>query len=330
MTKYINRSQFGGIAGKRPGNPKAVFIHNDASRWDASEWANGQLANHNPNSGFAHYYISDGVVFRAEDTYNCAWHCGNGYWNTWGLSYEVCDSYGDKDKFLRSEQECFKQVAEDMKFYGIPVNMDTVRLHQEVYATACPHRSMELHGNNVNAVKRYFISQINKYMTGDKASVDNTPKPPKNPTYWHSSKVKAVKVLHEIGVYDEKSLSKAKTVGKLKEGQEVKVLDIWKEGNEKHDMSRLQIEYKGKTAWITGNAYYVESCYYLTGDGKKIKALKDTDAYSASNLTGAKEHIKKGTVLTVIDNVADKSGYARFKLKSGKYVTARRDFWKFV
>ena len=30
------------------------------------------------------------------------------------------------------------------------------------------------------------------------------------------------------------------------------------------------------------------------------------------------------------NNVADKVGYARFKVKSSKYVTARKDFWKFV
>lgn len=128
---------------------------------------------------------------------------------------------------------------------------------------------MELYGNNVNVVKRYFISQINKYMVGSKAPVANDiPKPPKNPTYWHSDKVKAVKVLHEIGVYDGKSLSKSKTIGKLKVGEEVNVLGIWMKGKDKYDMSRLKIQYKGKTAWITGNAYYVESCYYLTGDRK--------------------------------------------------------------
>lgn len=280
-----------------------------------------------------HYYISDGVVFRAEDTYNCAWHCGNGYWNTWALSYEVCDSFGDKDKFLRSEQECFKQVAEDMEFYGLTPNRETVRLHQEVFATACPHRSMELHGNDVNKVKDYFISQIKKYMSGDAQEVTE-PKPPKNPTYWHSSKIKKVKVEHEIGVYNGKSLSKAKTIAKLKEGQEVKVLNIWKKGNNAGDLSRLYVEYeKGKKGWITGNRFYVSSVYYLDkayGKANKIKVIKETNVCKDKELSKGKEKVKKGEVFTVVDNVADKNGYPRLKLKSGKYITANKHYVDFV
>ena len=272
------------------------------------------------------------MVFRAENTYNCAWHCGNSYWNTWALSYEVCDSYGDREKFLRSEQECFKQVAEDMKYYGLTPNRDTVRLHQEVFATACPHRSMELHGNNVNKVKDYFISQIKKYMAN--GSKEEKSKPPKNPTYIHSSKAKAVKIKNDCGFYDGYNFSKSKKLKTLKAGKtEHKVLAIRKDGDKPGDLSRLQIEVDGRKGWITGNQFYVDSVYYLADkySGKtKIKALKDCNAYPNNNLTGLPEKVKKGTVLTVVDNVADKAGYARFKVKSGKYVTARKDFWKFV
>ena len=327
MTKYINRSQFNGIAGKRPGNPKAVFIHNDASYWDANEWANGQLANHNPESGFANYYISDGVVFRAEDTYNCAWHCGDSYWNTWGLSYEVCDSYGDKDKFLRSEQECFKQVAEDMKFYGLTPNRNTVRLHQEVFPTACPHRSMELHGNDVNKVKDYFISQIKKYMNDE-------PQKPKTDTYYHSRRAKALVIKNACNIYDGVAFSKAKKLGEAKEGKEYKVVDVWDKGTKSTDISRYKIEYaKGKYGWITGNQYYVSSAYYLdkTYSGKtKIKALKSCNVYDDKDLNRDVGDIKKGEVFTVVENVSSSAGTPRFKLKSGKYVTARKDYWKFV
>lgn len=339
MTQFVYKNLFGSSAYAGPrGNwkPKGVVIHNDAgsssatASWYMNSYLPGIIANGTAGNGYAHYYCDENLVFQCCDTRYGAWATANTDGNMNYVSYEVCQSMGDLEQFKRNEQACFKQVAKDMAFWELTPNRNTVRLHREFFSTACPHRSYEIHGNNVNAVKDYFISQIKKYMANNDKEVDETPKPPKNPTYWHSSKVKAVKVLHDVEVHETQSLSQSKVIGIIKEGKEVKVLSIWKEGNQKHDKSRLKIEYKGKPAWITGNAYYVESCYYLTGDGKKIKALKDTDAYSASNLTGKKEHVKKGTVLTVVDNVADKAGYARFKLKGGKYVTARRDFWKFV
>lgn len=269
-------------------------------------------------------------MFRAEDTYNCAWHCGNSYWNTWGLSYEVCDSYGDKDKFLRSEQECFKQVAEDMKFYGLTPNRNTVRLHQEVFATACPHRSMELHGNNVNKVKDYFISQIKKYMNDEKPK----PQKPKESTYYHSKRAKKITIIQDCGIYDGVALTKAKKLGEAKSGQTFKVLDIWKKGDKPTDMSRFKIEYqKGKSGWVTGNDQYITSAYFLAKEysgKKKVKALKDGSAFSKNDLSGKEVKYKKGDVFTVVDNVTDGAGYPRLKLKSGMYVSALKSHWKFV
>lgn len=329
MTKYINRSQFGGIAGNRGGNPKAVFIHNDASHWDANEWANGQLAAHNPEAGFAHYYISDGVVFRAEDTYNQAWHCGNSYWNRWGLSYEICDSYGDLDKFKRSEQECFKQVAEDMEFYGLEPNRDTVRLHQEVFATACPHRSFEIHGQSVNKVKDYFISQIKKYMNGG----SDTSKKDEPETYLHSGRVKKVITKRDTGLYDGCALTKAKMIAKIPKGTTLKVTKSWFEGNKETDLSRFQVEYKGKTGWVSGNDDIVESAYWLMdsyGGKHKVKMLVDDFAYEKKDLSGRKTPIKKGDVYTVAENVTDGAGYPRLKLKSGLYITALKSFTKWI
>lgn len=328
MTKYINRSQFNGIAGSRGGKPKAVFIHNDASHWDANEWANGQLANHDPYAGFAHYYISDGVVFRAEDTYNQAWHCGNSYWNQWGLSYEICDSYGDLEKFKRSEQECFKQVAEDMKYYGLTPNRDTVRLHQEVFATACPHRSYDIHGKSVNAVKDYFISQIKKYMNDEEETKKDEPA-----TYYHTKRIKKIITKKSIDMYDGYALSKAKKVASVPAGKTLKVLDIWKQGDKSTDMSRFKVEYNGKTGWVTGNDDYIESAYYLNaryGDKTKVKILKDGYAYQTKGLDGRKTAIKKGDVYTITENVTDKAGYPRLKLKSGMYISALKSFSKWV
>lgn len=170
MAQVINQSVCGGIAGRRPNaTPKGVVIHNDAGSIyaTAAQYVNAlavmsptQLAN-----GFAHYYIDRNTIARVEDTFNAAWHTANPDGNLNYVGYEVCQSMGASDTdFLANEQMTFKQVAEDMNFWGMQPNRDTVRLHKEFVPTACPHRSWELHGKETNAVKDYFICQIKKYM----------------------------------------------------------------------------------------------------------------------------------------------------------------------
>ncbi|MFC0727711.1 peptidoglycan recognition protein family protein [Enterococcus faecalis] len=180
MVQVINQSVCGGIAGIRPNiTPKGVVIHNDAGSIyaTAAQYVNAlavmsptQLAN-----GFAHYYIDRNTIARVEDTFNAAWHTANSDGNLNYVGYEVCQSMGASDAdFLANEQMTFKQVAEDMKFWGIQPNRDTVRLHKEFVPTACPHRSWELHGKETNAVKDYFISQIKKYMGNPNESNSNS------------------------------------------------------------------------------------------------------------------------------------------------------------
>ncbi|HBA1481983.1 TPA: lysin [Enterococcus faecalis] len=176
MVQVNNQSVCGGIAGRRPNTtPKGVVIHNDAGSIyaTAAQYVNAlavmsptQLAN-----GFAHYYIDRNTIARVEDTFNAAWHTANPEGNLNYVGYEVCQSMGASDAdFLANEQMTFKQVADDMKFWGMQPNRNTVRLHKEFVPTACPHRSWELHGRDVNAVKDYFISQIKKYMDSSGSS----------------------------------------------------------------------------------------------------------------------------------------------------------------
>lgn len=169
--EYINKSVCRGVAGLRAGTVKGIVIHNDAGSVYATAasyvnaldvMTNAQLAN-----GFAHYYIDRYTTARVEDTYNMAWHTANTDGNANYIGYEVCQSYGASDEvFLMNEQAVFKQAAEDLKFCGLVPDRNTVRLHKEFSATACPHRSWELHGKSTNAVKDYFIKEIKKYMNG--------------------------------------------------------------------------------------------------------------------------------------------------------------------
>ena len=144
----------GGIAGRRGKNPVGIFIHNDAggSSLNAAYWANS-LANgsHNKEKGFAHAYCGSDGVRQVEDDANCAWHCGNTDGNINYLSIEVCQSMGDLNTFKQNEERALQWCAQKCKQYGIIPNENTIRLHQEVFPTACPHRSVELHGGNQSA-----------------------------------------------------------------------------------------------------------------------------------------------------------------------------------
>lgn len=292
-----------------------------------------------------HYYISEGEVYRAVSTYCKSWHSGNQYYNDNYLGYEICQSGSGMDgsggcsdeQFLKNETEAIKQIAEDMEFYGLEPNRTTVKLHKQVNPnTSCPRRSIILHGDGWDdqKVQDYFIKRIKEEMEARKK-----PQPPKNPTYWHTSKMKKCIIKNEDQkMYDKPEFSKAKVITTIPVGTEVKVLDISYSGkNPKPEtLSRLKIEYKGKTGWITGNTFYIDSSYYLDkkyGCKDKIKILKDIQIYENSNLSGKSEKVSKGTYFTIEDNVIDKAGYPRLKVKTQskcKYISALKNISRFV
>ena len=154
-------------AGVRGYNPTGVVIHNDAGSNGANAgFYNNWLPNHNPENGFAHVYIGNDGRLQASDFSNMAWHCANSYGNANYASWEVCQSEGDLNQFLRNEQAVLDDVAKYMKQWGLTPNHDTVKLHQELSSTSCPRRSVEAHGGTVESCRSYFIAELNKRLTG--------------------------------------------------------------------------------------------------------------------------------------------------------------------
>ena len=199
MTKFKR-----GIAGKRSGKCGGVLIHNDAGSKNANaKFYKDWLPKQNAANGFAHAYIAQDGLFQAEDKSNRAWHCGNATMNNSMYSIEVCQSKGDKAQFLKNEQAAFKHAASILKWAGLQPNRNTVRLHREVFATSCPHRSYELHGKNVNKVKDYYIAQIKKYM-----GTTTVAKPKKKKAYLKAGHV--VNVRHSPSVKGKLYLTKRK------------------------------------------------------------------------------------------------------------------------
>ncbi|ASZ71451.1 lysin [Lactococcus phage 56301] len=162
-------------AGVRGHNPTGVVIHNDAGSNGANTgFYNNWLPNHNPENGFAHVYIASDGRLQASDFSNMAWHCANSYGNANYASWEVCQSEGDLNQFLRNEQVVLDDVAKYMKQWGLTPNRDTVKLHQELSSTSCPRRSVEVHGGTLESCRSYFIAELNKRFTGQKDTQTNT------------------------------------------------------------------------------------------------------------------------------------------------------------
>ena len=165
----LNRGTMNGIYG--------AVIHNDYGRMTPKQYV-AWLKTRNLELGIAHYYGNRNQMARVVDTNKVAWHTASEEGNGHYIGYEVCESLSASDAdFLANEEAVFKQVAEDFKFYGITPNRNTVRLHKEFTITSCPHRSWELHGRELNAVKDYFISRIKSYMQSVSPTTDLPSKP---------------------------------------------------------------------------------------------------------------------------------------------------------
>ena len=163
-------------AGVRGHNPTGVVIHNDAGSKGANvSFYNNWLPTHDPELGFAHVYIASDGRLQASDFSNMAWHCANSYGNANYASWEVCQSEGDLNQFLKNEQAVLDDVAKYMKQWGLTPNHDTVKLHQELSSTSCPRRSVEVHGGTLESCRSYFIAELNKRLTGQSESKQNKP-----------------------------------------------------------------------------------------------------------------------------------------------------------
>ncbi|MDT2734098.1 N-acetylmuramoyl-L-alanine amidase [Enterococcus thailandicus] len=185
MVKIINNSVCRGVAGKRVGNVKGVVIHNTWTNTTAEQEMNrlACMSAKQLEAGFAHYYADENTIVRTEDTFNRAWHVANSDGNNSYLGYEVRGNRETpKAVFLQAEQNVFWQAAQDLRFYGLPVNRETVKCHHQFSATECPKRSLMEHcgydspyavpANITAKMQDYFISQIKKYYDNPKLQPD--------------------------------------------------------------------------------------------------------------------------------------------------------------
>ena len=149
-----------------------VVIHNDAGRMNPKQYIDW-LSGRDKSLGIAHYYCNRRMIAQVLNTTDIGYHTGDWWSNCRSIGYEVCESLKVSDEdFLANEDVALAQATEDLLFYGLPINMETVRLHHEFAPTTCPHRSMELHGGTTESVKTYFVERMQYFATlGDSAGM---------------------------------------------------------------------------------------------------------------------------------------------------------------
>lgn len=292
-----------GVAGNRGRNPIGIFIHNDAGSQNANAaFYRNWLQTHPLDNGFAHYYVAQDGILQSEDDSNCAWHCGNLDGNLNYLSVEVCQSMGDLDVFKHNEEKAFQLVASKCIQYGITPNENTIRLHQEVYATSCPHRSVEIHGGT-KSTKAYFIERIKAHIKQQTAKPSEPPKP-KTPLWYQAHvsgkgwmdavnggtagtvgqnraleaikidmrklnfKIKARAHIQNIGLKDFGYIKHDTVIGTTGKGLQMEAIELIAEGlNGKKLQTRVHIQDIGWTRWTSGMVGTV-------GMNKKIEAIE--------------------------------------------------------
>lgn len=219
MVNIINNSVCRGVAGRRVGDVKGVVIHNTWTNTTAEQEMNrlAGMTDKQLEAGFAHYYCDENTIIRTEDTYNRAWHVANSDGNNSYIGYEVRGNRETpKVVFLQAEQNAFWQAAEDLRFYGLPVNRDTVKCHHQFSATECPKRSLMEHCGYDSTLavpaaitvqmQDYFISQIKKYHDNPALKPDDSTEDQN-----HDDKVSASTPTHQENAYGKLDIFKKVT-----------------------------------------------------------------------------------------------------------------------
>lgn len=179
---------------------KGVIIHNDAGSMTPSQylnWLNKRVQNGQAELGFAALYVNRNECLWFSPTDHAEWHATNQVGNYNFIGFEVCESFSANNaNFLANEDATLKKAAAIMKSYNLPVNRNTVMLHNEFAQTACPHRSWEIHIGkgapytqaNKNILKDYFIKRIKHYMGGGTTSKPSSKPKPSNAGGWKKNK----------------------------------------------------------------------------------------------------------------------------------------------
>lgn len=139
--------------------------------------------------------------------------------------------------------------------------------------------------------------------------------------------LKRIRLKQTTKIYKDKHLKTA--VRSYGEGEEFEIIPQ-KPYITKSGATRYQTE---SGFYITGNMDYVDSLYYLGmnyNQSHLIELKRTAKLYNDKSFKQVVREYPKGTQFKVVENVALDNGRHCFKVQSGHYITANKDYVKFV
>lgn len=147
----------------QPANVLEIFIHNAYTKGTAAANCQQDKYSSGFNNGNANFYVDHKEIWESVPCGYITWHSGNWYHNTISVSIEICEDRLSKAKYMQAEANALALAAYLFKLYGLSPSNSTLRLHEEVYPTACPAISKKYYKSYSN-VKKEFIKKIKVYM----------------------------------------------------------------------------------------------------------------------------------------------------------------------
>ncbi|MGL5972434.1 MAG: peptidoglycan recognition protein family protein [Oscillospiraceae bacterium] len=123
---------------------KGIAIHNTYSTASAYQEA---LRVQNPNAynnGCTTFWVDDIESWQTIPDGITGWHLGVYSENQRYIGIEVCKSRSDEATYLKALDNALELATYLCKVYGL--NENNIVHHNQFYATACPHRSIEIFG----------------------------------------------------------------------------------------------------------------------------------------------------------------------------------------
>ena len=124
-------------------NGEFYIVHNTAN--DAPARNEVEYMKNNNNQVSFHYAIDDIEIVQGIEENRNSWNCGDGKsgkGNRKGISIEICYSKSGGEKFIKSELNAVKFIAQGLKSKGWGI--DRVKKHQDFNGKYCPHRTLDM------------------------------------------------------------------------------------------------------------------------------------------------------------------------------------------
>lgn len=135
--------------------PIGIAIHNTYNDSSAANEISYMKSNNNQVS--FHIAVDDKEAIQGLPLDRNSWSCGdgaNGQGNRKHISIEICYSKSGGSKFIESEKNAAKVVAELLKKYNWGI--DKVKAHRDFANKNCPHRT------NMTEFKKLVENELNK------------------------------------------------------------------------------------------------------------------------------------------------------------------------